>query len=172
MQDIDKEVLSKISPKTKTLIEKLFKMSVEDFYEKLLNLENDELVLSIPINIRRDQYLIIVTKEKDCCIAKFCKGPSFINEVLKERREFFHTYNFNAAVLTFAFDTFFNKCMSMKGIYDVEYKAFKEFVKSDFLFAMIRDYTLDENKKEEAKSLTSYIKLQLKTLMKDIRYRR
>lgn len=173
MEDIDKEVLSHIPPKTKTLIEKLFKTSVEDFYEKLLNLETDELILSIPINIRRDQYLIIVTKEKkDCCIAKFCKGPSFINEVLKERREFFHTYNFNAAVLTFAFDTFFNKCMSMKGIYDVEYKAFKEFVKTDFLFAMIRDYTLDENKKEEAKSLTSYIKLQLRTLMKDIRYRR
>ena len=51
MQDIDKEVLSHIPPKTKTLIEKLFKTSVEDFYEKLLNLETDELILSIPINI-------------------------------------------------------------------------------------------------------------------------
>ena len=88
MEDIDKEVLSHIPPKTKTLIEKLFKTSVEDFYEKLLNLETDEPILSIPINIRRDQYLIIVTKEKeDCCVAKFCKGPSFINEVLKPSEE-------------------------------------------------------------------------------------
>ena len=38
MEDIDKEVLSHIPPKTKTLIEKLLKTSVEDFYEKLLHL--------------------------------------------------------------------------------------------------------------------------------------
>ena len=163
-----KELLFGLDDENISLVERLFKMDMKAFCEKLVNLEPEELFLSTPINVGFDQYLFIIAKSnKDMgsFITKFCKGPSFTNDVLKEIKDRPSIGRVgNTFVGTVSINGFFNKCLVMNGLYDVEYKAFKEFVKPDLLVWMIQDYALGEDKKG-AKTLKDYIKFRLKEQM-------
>ena len=167
MNNSKKELLFGLDDENVSLVERLFKADMKEFCEKLIDLKPGELFLSAPINVGFDQYLFIITKSDEgmgSCITKFCKGPSF-NEALKEIKDRPSIGRVgNTFVGTVSINGFFNKCLVMNGLYDVEYKAFKEFVKTDLLFWMIQDYALGEDKKG-AKTLKDYIKFRLKEQM-------
>lgn len=167
MNNNKKELLFGLDDENVSLIERLFKVDMQEFCEKLVNLEPRELFLSAPINVGYDQYLFTITKSDEgmgSCITKFCKGPSF-NEALKEIKDRPSIARVrDTFVGTVSINGFFNKCLVMDGLYDVEYKAFKEFVRPDLLFWMIQDYVLGEDKKG-TKTLKDYIKFRLKEQM-------
>ena len=166
--NIKNELLLGLDKENVRLVERLFRMNMEEFCEKLVGLNPEELLLSRSINVGYDQYIFIITnpnKGMGSYITKFCKGPSFTNNVLKEIKDRPSIVRAkNTFVGTVSINGFFNKCLVMNCLYDVEYKAFKEFVKTDLLFCMIQDYVLGEDKKG-AKSLKDYIKFRLKEQM-------
>ena len=170
MNNSKKELLFGLDDENVSLVERLFKVDMKEFCEKLVNLKPKELFLSAPINVGFDQYLFTINKDDESIggmgsfITKFCKGPSF-NEALKELKDRPSIAKVgNTFVGTVSINGFFNKCLVMDGLYDVEYKAFKEFVKPELLSWMIQDYALGEDKKG-AKSLKDYIKFRLKEQM-------
>ena len=167
MNNSKKELLFGLDDENVSLVERLFKVDMKEFCEKLIDLKPGELFLSVPINVGFDQYLFIITKSDEgmgSCITKFCKGPSF-NEALKEIKDRPSIAKVgDTFVGTVSINGFFNKCLVMDGLYDVEYKAFKEFVKSELLSWMIQDYVLGNDKKG-AKTLKDYIKFRLKEQM-------
>lgn len=148
------------------LIGRLFRTDLHEFRESLTNLKDKDLLLSVPINIKHGQYLFVIAKSKDgkYC-TKFCKGPSFMNEVIKEIKDCPRVYHVgygkgNILEGTTSLNRFFNRCLV--DMYPEEYKAFKDFVKKDFLISVIQDYILGDKKR---KTLKDYIKFRLNRMI-------
>lgn len=143
------------------LIQKLFRMDVESFCEKLLNLKTYDMVLSVPINVDHNQYLISISKEKDMLVMKLTLGSSA--KVVKSIEGCPSVFILHGAVAgDITIKKFFNQCLRV--MFSVVYKAFVTFVNQKVLLKMIEDYIFEKDKKG-AKTLKDYIKFCMKENM-------
>ena len=151
------------------VVEKLFRMDIMKFCDKLVNLDTKELLISIPINIRGRQFLFVINKPKKdsgSCVIKFCEGPSFTNKVLKYKANMpsvDYIEHINGFIGTVMIIGFVNQCLTMSGIYDVEYKAFKGIIDTDTLLRMIQEFAFNDNRM--GNTLMEHIKLSVNEKM-------
>jgi hypothetical protein len=149
-----------------SLTERMFRLDIPDLCESMLNLKDKDLLVSVPINIGSDQYFFVIEKSKGCSYSvKFCKGTS-LNEVIKEIKDYpkaFRVGTDNAIDGTISLNKFLKKCLL--DVYP-DYKEFKDFIKKDFLVAIVQDYALEDH--ENGKTLKEYIKSRVNKQMKSI----
>lgn len=162
-------LLDGMDDKNVYLVEKLFRMDIMKFCDKLVNLNTKELLISMPINIRDKQFLFIISKpkkDKGSCIIKFCEGPSFTNKVLKYKENMpsvTYIEHINGFIGTVMITGFVNQCLTMSGVYDVEYKAFKGIIDRSALLKMIQEFAFNDNRM--GKTLMEHIKLSVNEKM-------
>ena len=148
-----------------SLTERMFRLDIPDLCESMLNLKDKDLLVSVPINIGSDQYFFIIEKSKGCSYSvKLCKGTS-LDEVIKEIKEYpkaYHVGTDNAIDGTTALNKFLTKCLLY--MYP-DYKEFKDFIKKDFLVAIVQDYALDH---KTEKTLKEYIKFRVNRKLNSI----
>ena len=149
-----------------SLTERMFRLDIPDLCESMLNLEDKDLLVSVPINIGSDQYFFVIEKSKGCSYSvKFCKGTS-LDEVIKEIKDYLKAYHVgtdNAIDGTIFLNKFLTKCLLY--MYP-DYKEFKDFIKKDFLVSIVQDYALEDH--ENGMTLKEYIKFRVNRQMKSI----
>lgn len=147
-----------------SLTERMFRLDIPDLCESMLNLKDKDLLVSVPINIGSDQYFFVIEKSKGCSYSvKFCKGTS-LDEVIKEIKDYpkaYHVGTDNAIDGTISLNKFLTKCLL--DMYP-DYKEFKDFIKKDFLVAIVQDYALEDH--ENGMTLKEYIKFRVNRQMK------
>ena len=164
-----KMLLSGLEDENVYVVEKLFRMDIMEFCHKLVDLDPKELLTSMPINIMGRQFLFVISKPKKnsgSCVIKFCEGPSFTNKVLKvkvDRPSIAYIEHSDTFVGTVMITGFVNQCLTMNGVYDVEYKAFKGIIDRDALLSMIQEFAFGDDRK--SKTLMDHIKFSMKEKM-------
>ena len=148
-----------------SITERMFRLDIPDLCESMLNLKDKDLLVSVPISIGSDQYFFVIEKAKGCSYSvKLCKGTS-LDEVIKEIKEYpkaYHVGTDNAIDGTVSLNKFLTKCLLY--MYP-EYKEFKDFIKKDFLVAIVQDYALDH---KTEKTLKEYIKFRVNRKLNSI----
>lgn len=148
-----------------SLTERMFRLDIPDLCESMLNLKDKDLLVSVPINIGSNQYFFVIEKSKGYTYSvKLYKGTS-LDEVVKEIKDYpkaYHVGTDNAIDGTVSLNKFLKKCLL--DLYP-DYKEFKDFIKKDFLVAIVQDYALDHKTR---KTLKEYIKFRVNRKLNSI----